>query len=98
MATFTYDEVIKGIVHGEDGSIQLKMEDAVTFANILLKYGYAVLFTGGDFGDMVRIEWKYTGDTGNLTYANRENVVFGSPDFVDMLAFNEYTEDEDEDK
>lgn len=98
MANFTYDEVIKGIVHGEDGSIQLKMEDAVTFTNILLKYGYVVLFAGGDFEDMVRIEWKYAGDTGNLRYADRENVVFGSPDFVDMLAFEDYIKDEDKDE
>lgn len=92
---FTYDEVIKGIVNGQEGSINLNFEEAVTFAKILLNRGYAVLFTGGDIGDDIRVEWKYAGDTGNLKWANRNNVVFGDPVYVEMLAEGDYTSEED---
>lgn len=95
MKNFTLTDLIEGITYGQEGSINLSFEDAMTFTKILLNRGYAVLYTGGDMGDDVRIDWKYAGDTKNLNWANRMNVVFGDPDFVEMLATGDY-EPEDE--
>jgi len=96
MAQFKYSEVIKGICHGEEGSICFDPADAMAFAQMLLKYGYAVLLTGGDIGDEVRVSWRFAGDVGSLRYADRDNVVFGEPDYVQMLADRDYEEDEDD--
>ena len=95
---FTYDEVINGIIHGGDGHLDLEPEEAFTVAKILLNKGYAVLFTGGDIGNEIRVEWRYAGDIGNLKYADRSNVAFGSPEFVDMLATGDYISEDDEEK
>lgn len=93
---FTYNEVIKGIVHGEEGSINLSFEDATVVAKILVNRGYAVLFSSGDIGDDVRIDWKYAGSTEGLNTAFRENVAFGDPDFVDMLSDGDYIDEDDD--
>ena len=93
---FTYDEVIEGILHGEEGHINLAPDDAVTWMKILMKRGYAVLFTAGDLGDEIRVDWIYAGNIGSLDTACRENVVFGSPDYVEMLAQGDYEPDEEE--
>lgn len=93
---FTLDKVIEGIANGEEGSICLAPDEAFTFTKILLGRGYAVLFTGGDMGDDIRVDWKYAGDVENLKWANRRNVVFGDPDYVDMLIEGDYGPDEED--
>lgn len=90
-----YSELMNKIYHGEEGSLALSFEDAQTFAKILIARGYAVLLTGGDIGDDVRIEWKYAGDIENLEYANRANVAFGAPGYVEDLANGNYDPDEE---
>lgn len=91
---FTLNELINGIVNGGEGFLNLPPNDAFTLAQILLKKGYAVLLTGADIGDEIRVEWRYAGVSGNLNYADRRNVAFGERDFVEMLACGDYlTED-----
>ena len=89
-----YDELIHKINYGEDTYLNLSLEEAMTISNILLNKGYAVLLTGGDYGDYVKVSWTYAGDMDNLEYADRENIIFSSSDYLNMLVFNDY-EDND---
>lgn len=91
----TYSELENKIVYGGEAYLNLPFEDALTLAKILLKNGYAVLLTGGDIGDDVRIEWKYAGDVGNLDYADRANVAFGAPCYIEDVANGNYDPDEE---
>ena len=91
---FTYDEVVRGIENGEEGSLQLKFEDAMALAQILMRNGYAVMFTGGDIGDEIRVDWLYAGDTEATNYAHRDEVCFGHRDSLEMLKMGDY-KDED---
>jgi len=93
---FTRDELINGIVKGEDGSLQLSFEDATALAKILIRNGYAVMFTGGAIGDKVRVDWLYAGDTEALDYAHREDVCFGHHDFLEMLEMGDYKDEDGE--
>lgn len=93
----TYNEMVKKIVDGGEGFLELEFEDAATIANILLKKGYAILLTGGPIGDEVRIEWKYAGESGNLNYANRGNVAFGEPEYIEDIANGNYEPYKEED-
>lgn len=92
----TYSELENKIVYGGEGYLNLSFEDAMTLANILLKRGYAILLTGGDIGEDVRIEWKYAGYAGNLQYADRANVAFGEPSYIEDIATGNYDTEEDE--
>lgn len=93
---YTYNELVKKVTRGEDGSLQLHFKDATVMAEILLRHGYAVLFTDGDIKDHIRISWVYAGDTDSLDYANRDNVAFGNPEFIEDIATGNYIEEEDE--
>lgn len=93
---FTYNEVIKGIMDGQEGSLNLSFDEAAALSKILLNRGYAVLLTGGDFKDEVRVDWKYAGNINDLKYADRKNIVFGSPDYVQILIDDEYIHDEED--
>lgn len=93
----TYNELVKKIVDGGEGFLELEFKDAATIANILLKKGYAILLTGGSIGDEVRIEWKYAGEPGSLNYANRGNVAFGEPSYIEDIANGNYEPYESED-
>lgn len=75
--------VLEKIPHGEEGRLELEEEDAVTIVRILLRYGYAVCLTNGDFGDKVRLNWLYAGDVDELDYSDYNNVVFTSPDYLE---------------
>lgn len=86
----TYNELVRKIVDGGEGFLNLEFEDAAVLANILLKKGYAILLTSGDIGDEVRIEWKYAGEVGNLKYAHRGNVAFGEPSYIEDIANGNY--------
>lgn len=90
-----YEELINKIQYGGDGSLDLSFEDAQTFTKILLARGYAVLFTAGDMGDDVKVSWCYAGTTNSLDVAHRNEVVFGSVDYLGMLEDGDYEEDED---
>ena len=92
----TYNELENKIVYGGEGYLSLSFGDAMTLANILLKRGYAILRTGGEIGEDVRIEWKYAGDIGNLEYADRKNVAFGAPCYIEDIATGNYDAEEDE--
>lgn len=95
MEQFTFDELVNKIHHGEEGSLQLNWDDCCALQKILLKRGYAVLITGGDIGDDYRIDWVYAGSTDNLKYADRTNVCFSSSEYLEMLIYNDYKEDEE---
>jgi len=91
---------LEKIPHGEEGQIDLSWDDAVTWAKILNKQGYAVLFTGGDMLDDVKVSWLYAGAEDNLDLADYDNVTFTSPDYLEGYpdAINEeYGEEESED-
>lgn len=89
-----YEELINKIQYGEEGSLNLSFEDAQTLAKILLARGYAILFTAGDIGDDVKVSWTYAGTTNSLDVAHRNEVVFGSVDYLGMLDAGDYEEDE----
>lgn len=90
----TYDELISNIKNGEASNIDLPFEDAMTLSKILLKRGYAVLFSGGDFDNLVKVSWLYAGDTDNLNYADKNNVLFSSADYLEMLVYDDYESEE----
>ncbi len=91
-----YEELMNKIHYGGEGSLDLPFEDAQTFAKILLARGYAVLLTAGDMGDDVKVSWTYAGTTGSLNVAHRNEVVFGSAEYLAMLEAGDYEEDENE--
>jgi hypothetical protein len=75
--------ILENVPHGEEGYICLPWEDAITWAKILSKRGYAVLFTGGEMEDEVKVSWLYAGDSDNLDWADYDNVVFTNVDYID---------------
>lgn len=91
-----HSELINKIHHGEEGFLYLPFDDFVTLAKVLLNRGYAIMITGGEVEDEYRIDWAYAGNHDDLDYANREMVVFGSNDFLEMLEFGDYEADEAE--
>jgi len=86
------EAVLKHVPHGEEGTIDLDWEDAVTWAKILSKRGYAVLLTGGEFEEDVTVRWLYAGNNDNLDWADYGNVCFTSIEYID-----DYPEAYDED-
>lgn len=91
---------LEKIPHGEEGQIDLSWDDAVTWAKILNRAGYAVLFTGGEMEGDVKVSWLYAGTEENLDWANYDMVTFTSPDYLEEYpdAINEeYGEEENED-
>ena len=89
-----YDELLSKIKNGEEANIDLPFEDAMTLSQILLKRGYAVLFSSGDFDDLVKVSWVYAGDVDDLEYADKDNILFSSVDYLDMLIYNNYEDDD----
>jgi len=47
--------ILEKVPHGEESSLGLCEEDAISLCKILLKNGYAVCLTGGDLEDEVRV-------------------------------------------
>ena len=90
--------VLEKIPHGEDGGLQLKEEDAISVARLLLRYGYAVCLTNGDFEDNIQLNWLYAGNVDNLDYSDYNNIVFTSPDYLEDYgqALTEDVNEEDE--
>ena len=90
---------LEKLPHGEDGQIDLNWDDAVTWTKILNRHGYAVLFTGGDFENDVRVSWLYAGDSENLDRADYDLVVFSAPDYLEGYpdaVYEEYGNPDDE--
>lgn len=82
--TDSYKEaILKNVPHGQEGQIDLPWEDAITWAKILNKKGYAVLFTGGDMDDDVKVSWIYAGTTENLDWADYDQVAFTNMDYIE---------------
>lgn len=98
MEKYWRDAILKNVPHGEDASLQLTPSEAIAFATMMVKKGYAICITGGDIGDNVRVSWLYAGNTDNLEYADYGNVVFTSIDYMEDYpeAVNEFTEEDDE--
>ena len=90
---FTETELYEHLRNGAEGHLNLSYEDACTIQKVLISRGYAVMMTHGDIGDDYKIQWVYAGDVGNLTYANASNVVFASMDYLDMLYWHDYEEE-----
>ena len=83
-----YDDLLRKIHYGEEGSLNLSFDDCITLQKILLKEGYAVMITDGAIANKYNISWVYAGDSHNLKYANRNNVVFSVIDYLDALQIN----------
>ena len=100
LKTYWREAILENIPHGEEGSLQLTPKDAMDFAAILLKHGYAVCLTGGDIGDDVKASWLYAGTTENTEYADYKQVVFTSIDYLDDYpqAYNEDVPENDEEE
>jgi hypothetical protein len=64
----------------------------------LLGKGYAVCLSGGDIGDDIRVSWIYAGDCDNLDYANYDNVVFTSLDYLEDYPEAYYYDEDEEGK
>ena len=80
---YWYKSVLEHIPHGEESTLNCTEEEAITLSKLLLKKGYAICLTGGDFNDDVCVRWIYAGDTEDLNYANYDNIVFTSIDYLD---------------
>ena len=78
-----YKVVLENVPHGEEGHLQLNEKDSFELTKILLKNGYAVCMTSGDFDDMIDVHWIYAGCADNLDFADYENIVFTSPDYIE---------------
>ena len=83
--------ILEKVPHGEDGHIELEIEDAIALQKILLRNGYAVLITSGDTGDDYCVSWIYAGNPKCLNYADVNNICFTSIDYIREYpyAFNE---------
>lgn len=92
---FTKEELTDKLYDGAEGRLQLPYEEACTLQKILISQGYAVLMADGDIGDKYEVRWVYAGDTGNLNYANPNQVVFASTDYLDMLVWGDYKGNEE---
>ena len=91
------EAVLNNMPHGEEGSLELKWDAAITVQKILIENGYAVCMTAGGFEDTYRIAWVYAGDVDNLKYADYDNVVFSSLDYLEDYPEAVYhTEDDEE--
>ena len=90
-----YKELMNKIYRGEEGSLDLSLKNAHNLTEVLLARGYAVLLTAGDIGDDVKVSWTYAGTTDSLNVAHRNEVVFGSADYLGMLEMGDYEEGED---
>lgn len=96
------EAVLKHFPHGEDGQINgLNWEDATTIQKILLKYGYAVCMTDGDFDDEYKISWVFAGTVENLDYADYKQVVFTNIDYMEDYPeayYAQYNEGDDKEE
>lgn len=91
-------DILEHVPHGEEGSLQLDREAAVTLCGILLGRGYAVCITGGDFDDDVSIHWVYAGSDSDLCMADYNNVVFTNADYLEdypQAFYEEFEQEED---
>lgn len=98
MEEFWKKSILENIPHGEESSLQLEVEEANKLIEILLHNGFAVCITGGDFGEKVRVSWLYAGDSDNLDWADYDNVVFTSVDYINDYPeayYEEYIENEE---
>ena len=95
---FTRDMLFEKLHDGADGRIQLPYEDACTFQKILISRGYAVLMADGDVGDEYEVRWVYAGNIDNLRYANPKRVVFASEEYLDMLEWGDYEDEEEKER
>lgn len=80
---FWRESIFEHVPHGEDGSLQCTEDEAVILCRLLLKKGFAVCITGGDIGDECNVNWIYAGSTDNLQWANYDNIVFTSYDYIE---------------
>ena len=94
----TEKELYERLFDGAAGCLSLSYEDACTIQKILISNGYAVMMSHGDIGDTYRIEWIYAGSVDNLEYANSSNIVFSHRDYLDMLYWHDYEEDEEDEE
>ena len=90
----TRSKLFEKLNSGEDGALQLSYEEACVVQKILLSNGYTVLMSDGDFEGQYKIQWIYAGDVGNLNYANSNRIVFASKDYLEMLEWGDYEEDD----
>ena len=92
---FTREELINKLYDGAEGRLQLPYEEACTLQKILISQGYVVLMADGDIGDKYEVKWVYAGDT---DYANPNQIVFASTDYLDMLVWGDYKDEDEEEQ
>lgn len=81
--SFWLKKVLERIPHGEEGVLCCTEEEAIILCKLLIKKGYAVCLTSGDFEGEVAVRWLYAGEVGNSDYANYEQVVFSHVDYLE---------------
>lgn len=81
------DYIYSKVPHGHEGTFSGTMEDVFDMSEILIRNGYAVLFTSGDTRGEYKIHWIYSGTPENLKYADYNEICFTSNDI-----FEEYLE------
>lgn len=96
MKYMKYDELVSKLRNGSESYIQVEHGEVMPLIDILLNHGYAICITDGDFDNLIKLSWVYAGEPGALDYADMNNVVFSSQDYLDMLLFNGYEVDENE--
>lgn len=96
METRWKKSVLEHVPHGEEGSLQCTEEEMLILSRLLLKKGYAVCLTGGDFGDEIRVSWVYAGEVDALNWPDYDNIAFTSVDYLNAYpqAYMEDLEDE----
>ena len=86
------EKLLEKIYHGEDSSLQLSPEEASTITNILVKKGYAVCITGGDFEGEYTVSWCYAGTPEDLNFSDYGNICFSNSDWLASLEEGDYEE------
>lgn len=92
---FAEKELYDNLYSGAEASLQLSYEDACVLQKMLISNGYVVLMSDGDIRDTYKVEWIYGGDSANLKYADSNNIVFAHRDYLDMLYWKDYKQDEE---
>lgn len=77
--------VLDMVPHGEEGSIQLSCDDAITVQKCLIENGFVTCLSHGDIGGEYKLSWIYAGDSEDVKYSNYSQVCFTHVDFINDM-------------